>query len=127
MSLGNDYGGVGLNFEYYWANTNASAFGGFGYSPDYNRQDFAEGDLIFIGGIRVFTKGVKHRGFLQLSIGPVQYHSAVVNYGPALSAGYHRTSRQGFTFVVDLGVGFDPNRDEAIAISSFGFGYTWRK
>jgi hypothetical protein len=133
---GNVFGWFGLHGEYYFARDRLSAFLGAGYTPA------DDGDLdptgpTFAIGLRGFTPGVRHRGFLALSLSQIATLSAFEPerrdrfYGPGLEAGYHYTARGGFTFMVSLGLGIalgvPDGEDEVHGMGGLGLGYTWRR
>src|SRR6185295_15001746 len=64
--IGNTMGWLGLQGERYFARERLSAFLGLGYTPGVDPGD-ASGPA-FALGLRGFTTGVKHRGFLALSV-----------------------------------------------------------
>jgi hypothetical protein len=132
--IGNTMGWLGLQGERYFARERLSAFLGLGYTPSLDQGD-ASG-LTFAAGVRGFTTGVKHRGFLALSVsqlfienGPGEDRSRL--YGPGVEAGYQFASQGGFTAMLGVGVGYAPGMpDGESAIGSMievGLGYTWRR
>ena len=64
--LGNTMGWLGLQGERYFARERLSAFVGLGYTPGIDQGD--PSGPTFALGVRGFTTGVKHRGFLALSV-----------------------------------------------------------
>lgn len=132
--IGNTMGWLGLQGERYFAHERLSAFLGLGYTPSLDQGD-ASG-LTFALGVRGFTTGVKHRGFLALSVsqlfaenGPTEDRSRL--YGPGVEAGYQFASRGGFTVMLGVGAGYAPGMPEGeSAVASMielGLGYTWRR
>jgi hypothetical protein len=131
--MGNSMGWYGVQGERYFAGERLSGFLGLGYTPS---TDGSDSGPTFASGVRGFTGGFKHRGFLELSVtqvfvetGAVQDHGRL--YGPGLQAGYQFASRGGFTIVASAGVGYAPGvRDGENAFGGLvglGLGYTWRR
>ena len=149
--LGNDMGWLGVGAEFYFSGGRLSGFGGVGYTPEINQGDPT--GLTFAVGVRAYTPGIKHRGFVELSFSqvvikgatlalvrdPVGVVSFVVveegerHYGPGIQAGYQYVTAGGFTFLVSAGVGYALGIDESATsssvrlLSNLGLGYTWRK
>ena len=133
--VGNAMGWVGLQGERYFAAERLSAFVGAGYTPSID-EGTATG-LTFALGLRGFTPGVKHRGFLALSLSQLYVeqrfdgNSARRFYGPGLEAGYQFASRGGFTIMAALGLGYAPGVPEYHSkvggLFELGLGYTWRR
>jgi hypothetical protein len=132
--LGNVMGWFGLHGEGYFARERLSGFVGLGYTPSVDPGD--PSGPTFAVGLRGFTTGVKHRGFLALSLSQLAIESGAVEnprrfYGPGLEAGYHYVARGGFTFLVSLGLGFAPGvpegEKEVGEVLALGMGYTWRR
>lgn len=132
--LGNTMGWLGLQGERYFARERLSAFVGLGYTPGIDQGD--PSGPTFALGVRGFTTGVKHRGFLALSVsqlfvenGPADDRSRL--YGPGVEAGWQFASRGGFTVMLGVGVGYAPGMpDGESAVGSMielGLGYTWRR
>ena len=131
---GNALGWLGLQAERYWASDRASAFVGAGYTPEIEAGD--PSGPTFAAGVRGFTPGYKHRGFLELSVsqlvlvyGPAEERSRL--YGPGLQAGYQFVSAGGFTLMLSLGLGYAPGVPEGASevggIGGLSLGYTWRR
>jgi len=132
--IGNNMGWLGLQGERYFAHERLSAFLGLGYTPSIDSGDPA--GPTFALGLRGYTTGVKHRGFLALGVSQLFVESGVGEdgsrlYGPGLEAGYQFASRGGFTVVLGAGVGYAPGMPEgesaAGSMIELGFGYTWRR
>jgi hypothetical protein len=132
--IGNVMGWFGLHGEGYFARERLSAFAGLGYTPSIDPGD--PSGLTFAVGLRGFTAGIKHRGFLALSVSQLALESGLVEnprrfYGPGLEAGYQYASRGGFTFLASLGLGYAPGvpegEKEVGEVLALGFGYTWRR
>ena len=132
--LGNVMGWIGLHGEGYFARERLSGFVGLGYTPSVDPGD--PSGPTFAIGLRGFTPGIKHRGFLALSLSQLAIESGAVEngrrfYGPGLEAGYHYVARGGFTFLVSLGLGFAPGvpegEKEVGEVLALGLGYTWRR
>ena len=131
--IGNTMGWLGLQGERYFANDRLSAFLGLGYTPIIDQGD--PSGLTFAVGVRGYTSGVKHRGFLALSVSQLFVESGGGEdpsrlYGPGLEAGYQFASRGGFTFMVGAGAGYAPGMPDGESMVGsmveLGFGYTWR-
>ena len=131
---GNALGWFGLQGERYWARDRLSAFLGAGYTPEIDAGD--PSGPTFAAGVRGFTPGYKHRGFLELSVsqlvlvsGPGEEHRRL--YGPGLQAGYQFVSAGGFTFMLSLGLGYAPDvpegESEVGGMGGLSLGYTWRR
>jgi len=133
--LGNVFGWFGLHGERYFGDDHLSAFVGVGYTPA--PEEFDPSGPTFAIGVRGFTPGMKHRGFLALSLSQLALLSAFDPeerarfYGPGLEAGYHYAAWGGFTFMASLGIGWAPGVPEGDKevgeVLALGFGYTWRK
>ena len=149
--LGNDMGWLGVGAEFYFSGGRLSGFGGVGYTPEIDQGDPT--GLTVAAGVRAYTLGIKHRGFVELSFSqlvikgatlalvrdPVGVVSFVVveegerHYGPGIQAGYQYVTAGGFTFLVSAGVGYALGIDESATSSSvqplvnLGLGYTWRR
>lgn len=137
--MGTSMGWYGAQTEWYVWPGRLSVFGGLGYTFRV-MAGHPEG-LTYAGGARLYTRGVKHRGFVALVVGqlvttvndsPFPGGTAVGerHYGPALMGGYQRIADTGFTFVVALGIGYAPPTHESGSLVTpaldLGFGYTWR-
>jgi hypothetical protein len=121
--VGNAMGWFGGQAEYYVARDRASLFAGLGYTLEVDEGD--PSGATFALGARGFTPGLKHRGFLELSISQIAVRSDFFGdgdrfYGPGAQAGYQFVSRGGFTLMASLGAG------HAHALAGLGLGYTWR-
>jgi hypothetical protein len=132
--IGNTMGWLGLQGERYFAHERLSAFVGAGYTPSIDPGD--PSGPTFALGVRGFTTGVKHRGFLALSVSQLFVETGFAEnpsrlYGPGLEAGYQFASRGGFTVMAGLGLGYAPGVPEGESgvgsMIELGFGYTWRR
>jgi hypothetical protein len=135
--MGNVMGWFGAHAEGYFARERLSAFVGLGYTPSIDPGD--PSGPTFAVGLRGFTTGFKHRGFLALSVSQLAVRSGLGGfvenpsrfYGPGLEAGYQYASRGGFTFMASLGLGYAPGvpegEKEVGEVLALGFGYTWRR
>jgi hypothetical protein len=132
--FGNTQGGVGIQAEKYFAKTRLSVFGAIGYTPAENEGDYKGAGVA--GGVRGFTPGVKHRGFLELSVSSLFIEQSCFDvcsarYGPGLSAGWQMVTRGGFTLWLSGGIGVafrtDPGDDSVAPVGGIGLGYTWRR
>lgn len=132
--LGNTMGWLGIQGERYFARERLSAFLGLGYTPAIDQGD--PSGATFALGVRGFTTGRKHRGFLALSVSQIFVESGFNEdpdrlYGPGVEAGYQFASRGGFTFMVGAGLGYAPGipegESEIGSMIELGLGYTWRR
>ncbi|HET8837023.1 MAG TPA: hypothetical protein VFN08_20005 [Gemmatimonadales bacterium] len=132
--IGNTMGWLGVQGERYFAHERLSAFLGLGYTPSIDLGD--PSGLSFAVGGRGFTAGVKHRGFLALSLSQLFVENGDTDnrsrlYGPGVEVGYQFASRGGFTAMLGVGAGYAPGMPEGqSAVGSMielGFGYTWRR
>ena len=148
--IGNTLGWLGIQGEFHLSQERLSAFGGVGYLPEFDPGD-ASG-LTLAAGVRGFTPGTKHRGFIELSFSVVAIQQPVFalvldatgtvgflvlvedgkkRYGPGIQAGYQYVAAGGFTFLASVGVGYaildDPFvSDRVFGLMALGLGYTWR-
>lgn len=130
--FGNDLGWFGLQGEKYFAGDRLSAFGGIGHTPSVDDGD--PSGLTVAAGVRGFTPGNTHRGFLELSVSQVAVESGPGGarlYGPGVQAGWQYVSRGGFTVLASLGLGFASSdlvgESNVHGLVNLGFGYTWRR
>ncbi len=130
--VGNALGWLGMQGEYYVAGDRISLFAGLGYTPEIDRGD-AHGITPAVG-VRGFTSGLRHRGFLEISVTQVGIQTGPQgssrHYGPGIQAGYQFSAVAGFTFMVSFGVayaiGVDPSLNSVGELLGIGLGYTWR-
>jgi hypothetical protein len=132
--IGNSMGWLGVQGERYFVHERLSAFLGLGYTPSIDRGD--PSGPTFAVGVRGFTTGVKHRGFLSLCLSQLYAETGFIEdpsrlYGPGVEAGYQFASGGGFTFMVGTGLGYAPGVPEGdskvVSMIELGFGYTWRR
>lgn len=132
--FGNTQGGFGIQGEKYFAKTRLSVFGAIGYIPAEDDGDYKGAGAA--GGLRGFTPGLKHRGYLELSISPLFidqscFDDCSAHYGPGLSAGWQMVTRGGFTLWLSSGIGVAFNAygsgDSVALMGGIGLGYTWRR
>lgn len=133
--LGNSMGWLGVQAERYLRNARFSVFGGVGYLPASDAGDTSGPG--FAVGLRAFTSGARHRGFLEISLLPIAYDLACFDdcqshYGPAVQGGYEFIRRDGLTFLASYGIGYAlgvPSGTDAVnrVILAVGLGYTWRR
>ena len=132
--IGNVMGWFGLHGERYFAQERLSGFVGLGYTPSIDQGD--PSGVTFAVGLRGFTNGIKHRGFLALSVSQLAVETGFVEnprrfYGPGLEAGYQFASRGGFTLMASVGLGYAPGvpegEKEVGEVLALGLGYTWRR
>jgi hypothetical protein len=92
--------------------------------------------LTHFAGLRGYTPGFKHRGFLEASVSQLFTEANGLEegrrlYGPGLAAGYHYAARGGFTLMTSLGLGYAPGVEDGYtkvtATANLGLGYTWRR
>lgn len=132
--VGNAMGWFGAQGERYFGPDRLSAFVGAGYTPTLDQYE--PSGLTFAAGLRGYTAGFKHRGFLEASV--TQIFTEVNGlepgrrlYGPGLAAGYQFASRGGFTLMTSLGLGYAPGVDDGHTkvggLVNLGLGYTWRR
>ena len=135
--IGNSMGWLGAQVEGYFADGRASVFGGLGYSPEIDRS---WSGIAVAAGVRVFTRGEKHRFFLEASVSqlgveapsdPLQPKGDEAAYGPGLQVGYQLATRDGFTLMLSAGVGHalfaSSHLQETASMLGIGLGYTWRR
>jgi hypothetical protein len=131
--VGNAMGWIGAQAERYFSQGRFSAFGGLGYTRAVYTYD--PSGVTVAAGARGYTAGLKHRGFLELSVCQIATRSDPVDpkrfYGPGLELGYQFASRGGFTFALSAGVGYALGTSEgessAGPLLGLGLGYTWRR
>lgn len=132
--VGNTMGWLGLQGERYLANERVSLVVGAGYTPAIDAGD-ASG-LTFAAGVRGFTPGARHRGFVELAVSQIAVETGPGGdrlYGPGAQLGYQYTAGDGFTLLVSAGLGYAAGLDEASPSSRWqpllglGVGYTWRR
>jgi hypothetical protein len=130
---GNALGWFGVQGEHYWEDR-FSVFTGVGYTPSID--DYPSGPT-FAAGMRGYTGGYRHRGFLELSVSQLVLFRGFDGedprrlYGPGVQVGYQYAAAGGFTAMVSAGVGYAPTVPEGESEVGFmgglSFGYTWRK
>ncbi|MDT8368138.1 MAG: hypothetical protein RQ745_02950 [Longimicrobiales bacterium] len=139
--VGNAMGWLGVQAERYFHRERISAFGGLGYTPSTDTND-ANG-ATFAAGLRGYTPGRNHRGFLELSVSQVAIEDTVHFdefrrftfdedrlYGPGASVGYQYAANGGFTLMVSAGVGYAIGADFDNSLQplvNLGFGFTRRR
>ena len=132
--IGNAMGWLGAQGERYFGPDRLSAFVGAGYTPSLDQGE--PSGPTFAAGLRGYTAGFKHRGFLEASVS--QIYTEVIGlepgrrlYGPGLAAGYQYAARGGFTLMASLGLGYAPGVDDGHTkfggLANLGLGYTWRR
>lgn len=134
--VGNAHGWFGGQVQRHFGANRWGVFGGLGYTPDLEPHD--PSGLTVAAGIRVFTGGPRHRGYLELSVSQIGieapggvYPDGRRLYGPGFQGGYEYSTPQGVTFVASLGIG------RAIGLGGhdspwqpmvgLGIGYTWSR
>ena len=131
--VGNAMGWLGAQGERYFGPDRLSAFVGAGYTPSTDQYETS--GPTFAAGLRGYTPGFRHRGFLEVSVSQIFTESDSLEtdglYGPGLAAGYQYASRGGFTLMTSLGVGYAPGVNDGYtkvgALFNLGLGYTWRR
>jgi hypothetical protein len=132
--VGNAMGWLGAQGERYFGPDRLSAFVGAGYAPSTD-QDEPSGPT-FAAGLRGYTAGFRHRGFLEASVSQIFTQTHAVEpgrrlYGPGLAAGYQYAARGGFTLMTSLGLGYAPGVEGGYTkvgmLANLGLGYTWRR
>lgn len=127
--IGNSLGWFGGQGEAYVAGDRLSVFGGLGYTPEV---DGNVSGVTVAGGVRGFTRGNTHRGFLELSVSQlaIGYGEHDRLYGPGLQAGWQYVSRGGFTVLASAGAGYivvSGISQPVQLLLGLGVGYTWRR
>lgn len=133
--VGNALGWYGLEGEWFLAGGSAAVFVGAGYTPRSRRDD--PSGLTGSAGVRVFTPGVTHRGFGEVSFSQIGLERASVLrpggrqiYGPGAQIGYEYLARSGLTLALSgglgygLGIGYPANKWQPML--GLACGYTWR-
>lgn len=138
--VGNTMGWVGGQAERHFANSRFSIFGGLGYLPDVPGYIGVPEGWTAAAGLRGYTPGTNHRGFLELSVSQIAFEAVEATfprpanveegdrvYGPGLSVGYQYLADGGLTFVSSAGVGYGGGSTESgyHGLVSVGLGYTW--
>jgi hypothetical protein len=130
---GNTMGWFGLQGEKHLLRQRASVIGGLGYTPAFDPGD-ASGVTV-AGGVRGYTTGRRHRGFLEVSVSQLVVEESCFvacrrSYGPGVQVGYQLATPGGFTVLASLGVGYAPSapegRSKGAGMLGLGLGYTWR-
>jgi hypothetical protein len=127
--VGNSLGWFGAQGERYFAGDRMSLFAGLGYTPDV---DGNPSGVTLASGLRGYTRGDKHRGFLELAVSQIAIQSGIERrfYGPGLQAGWQFVSRGGFTVMTSAGLGYIPAESVSAPVQlliGLGLGYTWRR
>jgi hypothetical protein len=132
--VGNAMGWYGAQAERYFGPDRLSAFVGAGYTLSLDQGE--PSGPTFAAGLRGYTAGFKHRGFLEASVSQIFTEVNALEpgrrlYGPGIAAGYHFVSRGGFTLMTSLGLGYAPGMDDGHTkvggLVNLGLGYTWRR
>ena len=132
--VGNAMGWYGAQGERYFGPDRLSAFVGAGYTPSLDQYE--PSGPTFAAGLRGYTAGFRHRGFLEASVSQLFTESNALEegrrlYGPGLAAGYHYAARGGFTLMTSVGLGYAPGVEDGYtkvtALVNLGLGYTWRR
>jgi hypothetical protein len=126
--MGNSLGWFGGQAERHFGDR-VSVFAGLGYTPPV---DGVPSGITGAGGARIFTAGVKHRGFLELSVSQIAVESGIDRryYGPGLQAGWQFVSRGGFTLMASGGLGYilaEHVSERVQPLLGLAVGYTWRR
>jgi len=138
--VGNATGWLGVQGEGYFLGGRLSAFGGMGVTKPGTTEAYPSGLTVAVG-LRGFTSGTEHRGFLEVSVSQIAIAETVAIpgnytvdgerlYGPGLQVGYQFTDGGGFTFMASTGAGYGIGRHEYSGsfhrMIGVGLGYTWR-
>ena len=128
--FGNAMGWFGVQGERYWLTSRLSVFAGIGYTPDFRGHTYGSGAAGAFG-VRGYTRGFVHRGFVELSVSQLFIDSSRTRgvyhrYGPGVQWGYQFVSTGGFTFHLSLGAGRLSQRHQEL-MGGIGVGYTWRR
>jgi hypothetical protein len=132
--IGNAMGWLGAQGERYFGPDRLSAFVGAGYTPSLDQGE--PSGPTFAAGLRGYTAGFRHRGFLEASVSQIFTEINGLEpgrrlYGPGLTAGYQYAARGGFTLMLSLGLGYAPGVDNGQSkvggLVNLGLGYTWRR
>ena len=132
VGIGNSMGWLGAQSERYFVRGHASGFIGLGYSLGLGE----ESGVAVAAGVRLFTPGFRHRGFVELSlsqiavegVGSGEFVDRSRLYGPGLQVGYQRVSKSGLTLLLSAGLGraVGPRVGNTIQpLLGLGVGYTW--
>jgi hypothetical protein len=136
--VGNAMGLLGVQAERYVSKGRFSLFGGLGYWPEIESGD--PSGIAIAAGARGFTRGLTHRGFVEVSVSQVATETVrlietdeIIDgsrlYGPGVQIGYQYASGGGLTGLLSAGVGFPVGAQSdthAALMVGFGLGYTWR-
>lgn len=136
--LGSSYGGFGAQVEYYLGSRRFSFYGGVGYYPGGD-DDRCPSGLAGAGGARLYTGGVRHRGFLEVALAPIASNFVIqddelvdqaIVYGPSVHLGYQLVRDGGFTLQASVGVGYGRWSEYDVSVVAFqlglGIGHSWR-
>lgn len=137
--FGNSFGWFGAQGEVYLATGRLAGFVGLGFMPNF-LNDEGSGAAGAVG-VRGFTAGTRHRGFVELSISALSNNVSrtfgsdlvekSIGYGPGFAVGYQFIGESGLTIVLSGGVGldddeFDPEGSRFKPTLGVGLGYTLR-
>ncbi|MEZ4588903.1 MAG: hypothetical protein R2909_21230 [Gemmatimonadales bacterium] len=138
--IGNSFGWLGAQLERTTRSGRIGGFVGLGYVPEIDDGD--PKGLAPAAGVRGYTKGKTHRGFLEAAVAVVALQTGGAPvlgsveskklYGPTVQAGYRLTTGGGFSLLVSGGVGVAVGASTLVADSSLqpvlglGLGYAWR-
>jgi hypothetical protein len=128
-----------LEGERYFGGGRLSLLAGLGYiaspSSDENLPGGATGSV----ACRLFTRGLKHRAFVEASVSELvnewwYSESGAIEtghrYGPGLQLGYQHISADGFTVAASMGVGYASGArtaDEVQYMWGLSLSHTWRR
>jgi hypothetical protein len=137
LGFGTSIPGLGAGAEVYLAASRVSLFGAGGYMPSSNDGRGASG-FGMAGGVRLFTAGRRHRGFVEASVSPAGVEVAAEGsglkgdglvYGPGVSLGYQFVGKGGTTVMASGGIAYGISGEvehQAYPLVTFALGYTWR-
>lgn len=124
-------GWIGVQGEVHLADERLSAFGSLGFTPAILEVGDPSG-LSYAVGARGYTRGRRHRVFLEASWRQVGVGLGKLLHGPGFQVGYQFTAPRGFTLLVSGGAGYavdarEPGSPDRLRLlMSLGIGHTWR-
>lgn len=137
--VGQDLGWFGFGAERYLFGERLSAFGGVGYTPEFE-ENVPTGPT-FAGGLRWFSSGTSHRGILEASFSQVAvrqgripskggFVEAARLYGPGVLLGWqYAGGGRGLTLMASGGAGYALETVEGESplhpIFNLAVGWTW--
>lgn len=131
--VGNSMGWAGFAGQVFLRGDHLSAFASAGHPLGGNA---GAPSLAGAAGLRVFSRGQRHRRFMELSVSPLAILAAnrvfiEQFYGPGASVGYEYTALEGLAFAASLGGGvvLQPRGgvDRIQPLLTLSVGRTWRR